>query len=155
MKALPSNLHIVYGKKRMRPKAKVRAIIPHAEWLDDPDLWNESGFVTETSEHLFKVYGNTCAIDRHLIGTLASEISLYVKCLVAIKKEEVVVEFNNGKTVGANPYVSIKNDAITKIVMLMNQLGMTPRDRLKNKVSEPTAEDEAIAELMLGPDAYR
>ena len=58
--------------------------------------------------------------------------------------------FNNGKTTGANPYISVKNETITKILALMNQLGLSPKDRLKNGVSEPTVESKKLAKLMLG-----
>ena len=152
---LPSNLHIIRGNKDEEKLDAISAMemkkrIPHAEWLDDPDAWNEKDFIKETSELLFQLYGNSCFIDRHLLGVLASEIGTYIKCLEGIKKDEIVATFNNGKTTGANPYVSIKNDTITKILALMNQLGLSPKDRLKNGVREPTAESNSIAKLMLG-----
>ena len=102
------------------------------------------------SKLLFQLYGNSCFIDRHLLGVLASEIGTYIKCLEGIKKDEIVATFNNGKTTGANPYITIKNDTITKILALMNQLGLSPKDRLKNGVREPTAESSSIAKLMRG-----
>ena len=152
---LPSNLHIIRGNKDEEELDAISAMemkkrIPHAEWLDDPNAWNEAAFIKETSELLFQLYGNSCFIDRHLLGVLASEIGTYIKCLEGIKKDEIVATFNNGKTTGANPYVSIKNDTITKILALMNQLGLSPKDRLKNGVREPTAESSSIAKLMRG-----
>ena len=81
---------------------------------------------------------------------LANEIGTYIKCLEGIKKDEIVATFNNGKTTGANPYVSIKNETITKILALMNQLGLSPKDRLKNGVREPTTESNKLAKLLLG-----
>jgi len=152
---LPSNLHIIRGNNNEEELDAVSAMemkkrIPHAEWLDDPNSWNEKDFIKETSELLFQLYGNSCFTDRHLLGVLASEIGTYIKCLEGIKKDEIVATFNNGKTTGANPYVSIKNDTITKILALMNQLGLSPKDRLKNGVREPTAESNSIAKLMQG-----
>ena len=153
---LPSNLHIIRSSDKDEEELdtinamEMKKRIPYAEWLDDPNAWNEKDFIKETSELLFQLYGNSCFIDRHLLGVLASEIGTYIKCLEGIKKDEIVATFNNGKTTGANPYVSIKNETITKILALMNQLGLSPKDRLKNGVREPTAKSNSIAKLMLG-----
>ena len=152
---LPSNLHIIRGADEeyfdIASDIESKKRIPHAEWLDDPSAWNEKDFIKETSELLFQLYGNSCFIDRHLLGLLASEISMYIQCLEGIKKDEIVATFNNGKTTGANPYISIKNDTITKILALMNQFGLSPKERLKNGVSEPTAESKNLANLMRWP----
>lgn len=152
---LPSYLNIIRGDDDdedfdISSDMESKKRIPHAEWLDDPLAWNERDFIKETSELLFQLYGNSCFIDRHLLGVLASEIGTYIKCLEGIKKDEIVATFNNGKTTGANPYVSIKNETITKILALMNQLGLSPKDRLKNGVREPTAASNKLAKLMLG-----
>ena len=153
---LPSYLNIIRGDDDeenfdINNEMESRKRIPHAEWLDDPSAWNEKQFIEETSELLFQLYGNSCLTDRHLLGVLAGEISMYIKCLEGIKKDEIVATFNNGKTTGANPYISVKNETITKILALMNQLGLSPKDRLKNGVSEPTVESKKLAYLMRGP----
>ena len=152
---LPPNLHIIRGSDEedvdISSDIESKKRIPHAEWLDDPTAWNEKEFIKETSELLFQLYGNACFIDRHLLGLLASEIGMYIQCLEGIKKDEIVATFNNGKTTGANPYITIKNDTITKILALMNQFGLSPKERLKNGVSEPPAESKKLANLMRWP----
>ena len=151
---LPSYLNIIHSDDEdfdISSDLENEKRIPHAEWLDDPSAWNESAYIKETSELLFQLYGNSCFNDRHLLGLLASEIGIYIKCLEGIKKDEIVATFNNGKTTGANPLITIKNDTITKILALMNQLGLSPKDRLKNGVSEPTAESKRLANFMRGP----
>jgi P27 family predicted phage terminase small subunit len=151
---LPSNLHIIRSEEEdldTDAGFEIKKRIPHAEWLNDPLAWSEDKFINETSELLFQLYGNSCFIDRHLLGLLASEIGIYIKCLQRIKQDELVATFNNGKTTGANPFISIKNDAITKIIALMNQLGLSPKDRMKNGVSEPSVESKKLAYLMRGP----
>lgn len=153
---LPSYLNIIRGDDDdedfdISSDMESKKRIPHAEWLDDPLAWNEKDFIKETSELLFQLYGNSCLTDRHLLGVLANEIGTYIRCLEGIKKDEIVATFNNGKTTGANPYISVKNETITKILALMNQLGLSPKDRLKNGVSEPTVESKKLAYLMRGP----
>ena len=151
---LPSYLNIIHSDEEdfdISSDLEIEKRIPHAEWLDDPSAWNESAFIKETAELLFQLYGNSCFTDRHLLGLLASEIGIYIKCLEGIKKDEIVATFNNGKTTGANPYITIKNDTITKILALMNQFGLSPKERLKNGVSEPTAESKKLANLMRWP----
>ncbi len=153
---LPDTLHIVdeIPENLIKVKSSPGHSLLHAEWLDSPESWNEKGFIKETSDFLMNVYGSVSTQDRHLIGMLAIEISQYVNCVQGIKRDGIVATFNNGKTTGANPYVSIKNDSLTKIVMLMNQLGLSPKDRLKNGVREPTEESKSIAKLLEGPLAY-
>ena len=153
---LPAYLNIIRGDDDdedfdISSDLESKKRIPYAEWLNDPLVWNEKQFIEETSELLFQLYGNSCLTDRHLLGVLAGEISIYIKCLEGIKKDEIVATFNNGKTTGANPYISVKNETITKILALMNQLGLSPKDRLKNGVSEPTVESKKFAYLMRGP----
>lgn len=157
---LPSYLNIIRGEDDdedfdVSSEMESKKRIPYAEWLDDPSGWNAKDFIKETSELLFQLYGNSCFTDRHLLGVLANEIGTYIYCLEGIKKNEIVATFNNGKTTGANPYISVKNETITKILALMNQLGLTPKDRLKNGVSEPTVESKKLAYLMRGPSPQK
>lgn len=155
-KKLPDKSHIIknISKKTYKVKEKMEYSLFHAEWLDSPDSWNEKGFIRETSDFLINVYGSLSTQDRHLIGMLAIEISQYLNCLQEIKSSGILAKFNNGKTTGANPYVSIKNNSLTKIVMLMNQLGLTLKDRLKNGVREQSEESNSITKLLDGPLAY-
>jgi P27 family predicted phage terminase small subunit len=153
---LPESLNIVHRNPKTVVKVKdiVSRPIPNAEWLENPKKWNEINFIKETADFLVSVYGSISTQDRHLLAMLAVEISQYVECLEGIKKDGIIATFNNGKTPGANPYVSVKNDTITKILAFMNQLGLSPKDRLKNGVKEPTEESEFLRKLMKGPDFF-
>ena len=124
--------------------------IPKAEWLDNPEAWDKEKFVEETAEFLFAVYGIGNDQDKHTLAMLADHIDLYIKCTTGIAQEGIVVEFNNGRTVGPNPYVSIRNKTMTVIIQLMNELGLTPRSRL----SAGKMEDESpVAQFLKGPMA--
>ena len=60
----------------------------------------------------------------------------------------MVTKFNNGQTVGPNPYISIRNKTMSLIIQLMNELGLTPRSRLSAGKME---EDTPLSKLMRGP----
>lgn len=126
----------------------VRKRIPKAEWLEDPDLWDKDKFIEETSAFLFDVYGIGNEQDKHVLSMLADHIDTYIHCTRNIRKNTLIVRYNNGSTPGPNPLISIRNKTTTLIIQLMNELGLTPRGRLaSNKV-----EDESpIAKLMRGP----
>ena len=139
---LPAELHIVRGTRGENQGVtlpeKIRQRVPEAEWLDDPSLWNEKKFIKETADFLFDTYGIGSAQDRHLLAMLAKHISLYLRCLENIEHEPIIAEFNNGKTMGANPHIGVAKDTMNKIVVLMNELGLTPKGRLSQKVAEPS-----------------
>lgn len=154
---LPENLHIVYEKPAniKREENNLMSSSLHAEWLENPESWDKKEFIKETTDFLMNVYGSISTQDRHLIGMLAVEITQYVNCVEGIKSDGIIATFNKGKTKGANPYVSIKNDTIGRILMLMNQLGLSPRDRIKNGVKESNETSKAIAKLLEGPLACK
>jgi P27 family predicted phage terminase small subunit len=81
---------------------------------------------------------------------LADHIDTYVKCTDAIKRGGIVSKFNDGKTVGPNPYLSVRNKTMTLIIQLMNELGLTPRSRLSAGKQE---EDSPVAQFLKGPFA--
>lgn len=153
---LSDHINMVYeaSERETEFKKKYSPCFLYAEWVEKPELWDQRAFIKETSDFMMNLYGRVSTQDRHLIGMLTIEISQYLKCIEGIKKDGIVATFNNGKTTGANPYVSIKNDCITKIVMLMNQLGLSPKDRMKNGLKEATEESKSIAKLLEGPLAY-
>lgn len=127
---------------------ELRKRIPKAEWLDDPDAWDKEKFIAETAEFLFNVYGIGNDQDKHTLAMLADHIELYVKCSKGIKKNGIVTTFNNGQTIGPNPYIGIRNKTMTLIIQLMNELGLTPRSRLSaNKLEDASP----MAKLMRGP----
>lgn len=122
--------------------------LPLAEWLDNPKAWSKAKFFDETADFMYEVYGIGCAQDRHLLAMLADQVETYVNCSHQITADTLLVEQNDGKTIGANPWVSIREKAIIRIVALMNELGITPKNRLDaNKLNPNTG----FTEFMKGP----
>ncbi len=124
--------------------------IPKAEWVDNPEAWDKTQFIEETAEFLYNVYGIGNDQDKHTLAMLADHIDTYVKCTDAIKRGGIVSKFNDGKTVGPNPYLSVRNKTMTLIIQLMNELGLTPRSRLSAGKQE---EDSPVAQFLKGPFA--
>lgn len=153
MNRKPAELHIVDGTKSRRGNPTllpetVKKRIPRAEWMDNPDAWDKEKFITDTSEFLFTVYGIGCDQDKHILAMLADHIDLYVKCCKGISKNGVLTTFNNGQTVGPNPYIPIRNKTSTLIVQFMNELGLTARSRL---AAGKVEEGSELADLLRGP----
>lgn len=148
-------LHIVDGTKSRKNEAvllpsSIKKRIPKAEWLDNPDSFDKAQFIAETADFLFTVYGIGSDQDKHTLAMLADHIELYVKCNKGIKKNGVVVQFNNGQTTGPNPFINVRNKTMTLIIQLMNELGLTPRSRLSAGKME---EGSAVAQFLRGPFA--
>lgn len=146
-------LHIVDGTTPRKGRGAVvpdaiKKRIPKAEWVDNPAAWDKNKFIEETSEFLYNVYGIGSDQDKHTLGMLADHIELYVACSRGIKKNGIVTQFNDGKTVGPNPYLSVRNKTMTLIIQLMNELGLTPRSRLSAGKIE---EDSSLAKFLKGP----
>jgi phage terminase small subunit len=78
---------------------------------------------------------------------LADQMSMYIRCKKGIKTNGIVTTFNNGKTMGANPYVSVMKDSLNKIVVLMNELGLTPKSQFDRK---GTISDTTYGSLLSG-----
>lgn len=156
MNKLPPELHIVNGTKGMNQgmtlPEKVKQRIPECEWMDDPDAWDRKKFYNETAEYLFEVYGIGSKQERHTLTMLTKEIDKYVKCDKVLNAKGLVVQFNDGKTLGANPYLSIQERALTKAIQLMNELGLTPRGRLQGNVETTNT---SFAKLLQGPQIKR
>ena len=155
---LPPELHIIKGTKGENMgiplPENVRARIPEAEWMDNPDAWNKKRFVAETADYLFNVYGLGSEQDRHSLAMLADQIDTYIQCNRGIAVEGLVVHFNDGKTVGPSPFVSIRKEALKLIVVLMNELGLTPKGRL-SKGSTNLNTNSTIGRLLLGPQVKK
>ena len=124
--------------------------IPKAEWMDNPSAWDKKQFIEETSEFLYNVYGIGNDQDKHTLAMLADHIDTYIICTEGIKREGLVIDFNDGKTTGPSPYLSIRNKTMTLIIQLMNELGLTPRSRLSAGKQE---EDSPVAQFLKGPFA--
>ena len=148
---LPPELHLVHGTKashKAEPLPEsVRARVPKAEWLDNPDAWDRDKFVKETSDFLWETYGIGSDQDKHVLAALTAQIEIFVQCWRGIQQEGVICEFNNGKTVGPHPYISVGDKALTRAVVLMNELGLTPKGRLAQNKTEAGK----YAKLLGGP----
>ena len=148
-------LHLVDGTtpRKGMPNAlpeSIRKRIPKAEWMDSPESWDKAVFVEETSEFLYTVYGIGNDQDKHTLAMLADQIDLYVKCSRGIAKNGIVTTFNNGATVGPNPYIGIRQKTMTLIIQLMNEMGLTPRSRLSAGKMEG---ESPLANFLKGPMA--
>jgi len=153
MNRKPPELHIVDGTKsrtgnnRTQPEG-IKKRIPQAEWMDNPEAWNKIKFVDDTSQFLLEVYGIGNDQDKTTLYMLAEQVDLFVKCTKGIAKNGIVSTFNNGQTIGPNPYIGIRNKAHTLIIQTMNELGLTPRSRLSaGKVEESSP----LAQFLKGP----
>jgi P27 family predicted phage terminase small subunit len=149
----PPELHLVdgttprKGMPAMLP-ASIKKRIPKADWLDDPDAWDKAKFIEETANFLYDVYGIGNDQDKHTLAMLADHIETYIQCNKALKKTGIVSKFNDGKTIGPNPYLTVRNKTMTLIIQIMNELGLTPRSRLS---AGKTEEDSPVAQFLKGP----
>ena len=153
MNKKPPELHMIDGTKPRTSDPvllpiSIKKRIPFAEWLDNPSAWDKKNFISETSEYLYQVYGIGDNQNKHTLAMLADQIDLYIKCNIGIEKNGVVTKFNDGKTIGPNPFITVRDKTLSKIIILMNELGLTPRSRLSaNKIEE----DSPFAKLLKGP----
>jgi P27 family predicted phage terminase small subunit len=137
---LPPELHLVHGTKQSHNATplpeKVRQRIPKATWIDDPSTWDRNKFISETADFLWDTYGIGSDQDKHILGALATQIDVYVKCWDGVQKGGVITKFNNGQTVGPNPFLTAGDKALSRAIVLMNELGLTPRGRLATNKQE-------------------
>ena len=63
-------------------------------------------------------------------------MEIYVKCLKGVAKGGIITQFNNGATVGPNPFLTAGDKALSRAIILMNELGLTPRGRLATNKQE-------------------
>ena len=154
MNKKPPELHIVEGTKPRNGPMPVampdnlKKRIPQAEWMDNPSAWDKGKFIEETSNFLYEVYGIGNDQDKHTLAMLADHIETYVICTEGIKREGVITEYNNGKTLGPNPFLTVRNKTMTLIIQLMNEMGLTPRSRLSAGKSE---NESPVAQFLKGP----
>ena len=120
--------------------------IPLANWVVDPNTWNKYTFINEASQFMWEAYGNTTEQDQHALAMLAEVLETVVICCNDIAKNGLVVTHHNGVT-GKNHHVEIRDKAIARSVLLMNELGLTPKGRfpLKPKLNSQ------VEKFMLGP----
>jgi P27 family predicted phage terminase small subunit len=131
---LPAELHLVHGTNAMHKAQplpeKIRLRVPQADWLDNPDAWDRSEFIKQTSDFLWETYGIGSDQDKHVLAALATQIEIYIECWKTIQDEGLTIIQNAKASRGANPCVSIGDKALVRAVALMNELGLTPKSRL-------------------------
>ena len=64
-----------------------------------------------------------------------------------VEKGGIITKFNNGATVGPNPFLTAGDKALSRAIVLMNELGLTPRGRLATN----NHEGGKYAKLLNGP----
>jgi phage terminase small subunit len=137
---LPPELHLVHGTKAEHKGGtlpeNVRKRVPKADWLDNPDAWDKSVFIKETSDFLWETYGIGSDQDKHVLAALANQMDIYIKCMKGVAKGGIITQFNNGATIGLNPFLTAGDKALSRAVVLMNELGLTPRGRLATNKQE-------------------
>lgn len=140
-----SNLKITKQVNNKLPDSMLERV-PFAEWLDNPQNWDKQKFITETSNFLWEAYEIGSNQDKHALGILATLLETIVISNIDIQKNGLVVIHSNGVT-GKNHHVDIRDKAITRAVLLMNELGLTPKGRLP----VPQKISPKIAALLAGP----
>jgi hypothetical protein len=152
---LPPELHLVHGTKGENQGVLIpdslKKYTPVAYWFEHPDQWDSVQFIRDTSRYLYDVYGIGSDQEQHVLAMLAGHISTYIECEKGIKVTGIITKYNNGKTLGPSPFVSLRDKVTPRIIALMNELGLTPRSRLQGNPSD----DIEISELMAGPDRYK
>jgi P27 family predicted phage terminase small subunit len=124
---LPSNLNIIKESKISSSVEQDELLMP--TWLDEPDSWNRDDFLEKTKSYLFKKNGVLDMADMQLVGMLASQIDIYVSSVKELKISGLVINFNNGVTVGPNPHVTIADKALNRVVQIMKELELSPKSR--------------------------
>jgi phage terminase small subunit len=137
---LPAELHLVHGTKaehKAQPLPdKVRARVPKADWIDNPDSWDRSAFIKETSDFLWETYGIGSDQDKHVLAALAAQIEIWVMCWRGIQEEGVIVQEEASVRRIVNPNVAAGDKALQRALVLMGELGLTPKARLASNKQE-------------------
>jgi phage terminase small subunit len=137
---IPAELHLVHGTKAAHNAGvlpdQVKRRVPKADWLDNPEAWDRNVFIKETSDFLWETYGIGSDQDKHILGALAMQLEIYISCIKGIKEEGIVTTFNSGQTQGISPYLTAADKSLSRAVVLMNELGLTPKGRLATNKQE-------------------
>ena len=124
---LPSNLNIINSRKIKTVDVIEMPELP--DWYSQPELWSKDDFLTKTQNYLFKKNGVLDLADQQLLAILASQIEVYISSLEDLKKSGLVINFNNGVTVGPNPHINISDKALNRIIQIMKELELSPKAR--------------------------
>jgi phage terminase small subunit len=129
---LPTNLHIVQDRSHKRRKQDglpVRVVDPTSDWLEHPEKWDRAVFMAHATSYLRQKNGGIDTADGHLLSMLASQIDIYVKSILKLRSEGLVMAFNGGVTLGPNPYMAIADRALYRSVQVMKELELSPKAR--------------------------
>ena len=144
----PPEIHLVQGTKGMNAgiliPEKLKSRIPYAEWADTPESFTKEGFVNETADYLYEVYGIGTKQDRHTLKFLADQLKIYIDASTEQEKHPLVIKINGGKTFSPNPYIAIANRAMENCLKIMGELGLTPQSRLANGKTESDSNFTAL-----------
>ena len=124
---LPSNLNIV-KESEISPSIETDEVAI-VSWMDEPDSWNRDYFLEKTKSYPFKKNGVLDMADIQLVGMLASQIEIYVSSVQELKSSGLVINFNNGVTMGPNPHMTIADKALNRVVQIMKELELSPKSR--------------------------
>lgn len=104
--------------------------VSKAKWLANLDDWNRDEFLSDTNAYLSRKNGSIDIAEVQLQGILVTQIEVYIKCVKALQVEGLIIEFNNGVTVGPNPHITIADRALNRILQLMKELELSPKARV-------------------------
>jgi len=99
-----------------------------AGWLQNPDSWDRAEFAQEVANTVSS-YGDAGSIDGHIIALLATQMDIYVAAWRGIASEGLIADFNGGQTNGRSLYLAITDGSLKKILVLMSELRLTPKER--------------------------
>ena len=142
---LPSRLSII----KPSPIEYVDEATSSTGWMNEPQTWDKEEFLHRTKKHLFKQNGQVDLADLQLVGMLASQIEIYVKSMRELERAGLVINFNNGVTVGPNPHMTIADKAINRVIQIMKELELSPKAR----AAKPTPKEISpeLKRLLAGP----
>lgn len=106
--------------------------------IDDSARWDRSDFVRKVQSYLVAKNRAITDSDRELLDLLVSQIEIYKSCTAELRAQGLVCTYNNGVTVGPNPYLNIADKALHRVRELMRELELTPRTRTGEGVMAST-----------------
>ena len=124
---------------------KVAAVLGGLSWLDEPETFDRNEYIAEMAQLLKDIYGSDLRQHRWALRALADQMQVYLDCKIGIAELGVVASFNNGKTLGSSPYVSTQREALSKIVQLMNDMGLMPKQIYEKTSSGINEADDFLA----------
>lgn len=121
------------NKQEPKPETAIPACPPHIKGVARTE-WTR----ITTELHALKIIAR---IDRAALVAYCQAWADYVKACKKVEKEgEVIISDKGGMY--QNPWVSIKNSSMDRLVKISAEFGMTPSSRARVKVETPTEEDE-------------